>query len=107
MEEEAGVDFRPWDELIPDALGLIFRNLPLHEVLTVVPGVCKSWAKAVAGPYCWQEINLEEWSIRSHPDHIDRMLQMLIKRSGGSLRRLTVSGLGLGDNGIFSFIAEK
>lgn len=107
MEEEAGGDLRRWDELIPDALGLIFRNLSLHEVLTVVPGVCKSWGKAVAGPYCWQEINIEEWSRRCHPDHIDRMLQMLVMRSGGSPRELIVSSLGLRDKGIFSFIAEQ
>ncbi|KAK4795894.1 hypothetical protein SAY86_028220 [Trapa natans] len=35
------------------------------------------------------------------------MLQMLIKRSGGSLRKLTVFGLGLKNNDIFSFIAEN
>ncbi|OWM80999.1 F-box protein FBW2 [Punica granatum] len=106
MEEEANGNFRRWDELIPDALALIFRNLSLHEILTVVPGVCKLWAKAVAGPYCWQEINIEDWSSRCHPDHIDRMLEMLVRRSGGSIRKLNVSGLGLKDKGIFSFIAE-
>ena len=55
---EEGGDFRCWDELLPDALGLIFRNLSLEEVLTVVPRVCKSWGRAVMGPYCWQEIAL-------------------------------------------------
>ncbi|KAA8538112.1 hypothetical protein F0562_027720 [Nyssa sinensis] len=102
MEEVS--DFRCWDELIPDALGLIFSNLSLQEILTVVPRVCKSWGRAVMGPYCWQEINIEEWSNRSEPDHIDRMLRMLINRSCGSLRKLCVSGLQ--NDPIFSFIAE-
>ncbi|KAK2659793.1 hypothetical protein Ddye_006326 [Dipteronia dyeriana] len=103
MEGES--DLRLWDELIPDALGLIFKNLPLKEVLTVIPRVCKSWSKAVAGPYCWQEIDVEEWSNRCKPDHLDRMLQMLITRSSGSLRKLCVSGLR--NNMMFSFIAEN
>ncbi|RWW16858.1 hypothetical protein GW17_00019236 [Ensete ventricosum] len=30
-------EFRAWEELIPDALGLIFSNLSLQEILTVVP----------------------------------------------------------------------
>ncbi|XP_059636632.1 F-box protein FBW2-like [Cornus florida] len=103
MEAE-GADFRRWDELIPDALGLIFSNLSLQEMLTVVPLVCKSWRKAVMGPYCWQEIDIEEWSNRSKPDNIERMLRMLITRSSGSLRKLCVSGLP--NDLIFSFVAE-
>ncbi|XP_022738107.1 LOW QUALITY PROTEIN: F-box protein FBW2-like [Durio zibethinus] len=102
MEEQS--DFRHWDELIPDALGLIFSNLSLQEVLTVVPSVCKSWRKAVTGPYCWQEIDIEEWSKRCQPDQVDRMLRMLITRSSGSLRKLCVSGLQ--NDNIFSFITE-
>ena len=48
-ECEDGKEYRCWEELLPDALGLIFRNLPLQEVLTVVPRVCKSWGRVVAG----------------------------------------------------------
>ncbi|KAI3442786.1 uncharacterized protein J3R85_001055 [Psidium guajava] len=102
-----GSDYRRWDELIPDALGLIFKNLSLHEILTVIPRVCKSWAKAVVGPYCWQEIDIEDWSKECcFAGNIDRMLRMLITRSAGSLRKLSVSGTGLHDDDIFSFIAE-
>ncbi|XP_075491528.1 F-box protein FBW2 [Primulina tabacum] len=91
MDEEG--DFRKWDELIPDALGLIFKNLSLREVLTVAPRVCKSWGRAVSGPYCWQEIDIEEWSRNAKPEIVDRMLRMLIARSGGSLQKLSISGL--------------
>lgn len=102
---EVASDFRSWDELIPDALGLIFSNLSLQEKMTVIPRVCKSWAKAVTGPYCWQEIDIEEWSNRCQPRQLDRMLQLLVTRSSGSLRKLSVSGLQT--YSIFTFIAQK
>ncbi|XP_021824045.1 F-box protein FBW2-like [Prunus avium] len=102
MGEE--IEFRRWDELIPDALGLIFRNLPLQETLTVIPRVCKSWGRAVAGPYCWQEVDIMEWSKFRTPETITRMLQMLVLRSSGSLRKLCVAGLP--NDQCFSFIAD-
>ncbi|KAL1164004.1 hypothetical protein V6Z11_A06G040500 [Gossypium hirsutum] len=104
MQEEQS-EFRHWDQLPPDVLGLIFTNLSLQELLTVIPPVCKSWSKAVTGPYCWQDIDLNEWSCRCQPHQLDRMLRMLVTRSSGSLRNLHVSGL-LNDS-IFSFITEN
>ncbi|GMI71255.1 hypothetical protein HRI_000794800 [Hibiscus trionum] len=83
-------DFRCWDELIPDALGMIFKNLSLQETLTVVPSVCKSWRMVVTGPYC-KDIDVEQWSQQCRPEILDRMLQMLITRSSGSLRKLCVT----------------
>ncbi|KAB2597453.1 F-box protein FBW2-like [Pyrus ussuriensis x Pyrus communis] len=102
MEEDS--EFRRWDELIPDALGLIFRNLTLQETLTVIPRVCKSWGRAVSGPYCWQEIDIAEWSKFRPPETVTRMLQMLVIRSSGSLRKLCVAGLP--NDQTFSFIAD-
>ncbi|KAL1540807.1 F-box protein FBW2-like [Salvia divinorum] len=96
-------DFPKWDELIPDALGLIFKNLSLVELLTVVPRVCKSWGRAVSGPYCWQEIDIVEWSRNGKPETVERMLQLLVSRSCGSLRKLSVSGLA-GDQSIFFLV---
>ncbi|KAJ6791773.1 F-box protein FBW2 [Iris pallida] len=97
-------EYRAWEELIPDALGLIFRNLSLQEVLTVVPRVCKSWGRAVSGPYCWQDIDIEEWSQRCKPEQLDRLVRVLVARSNGSFRRLAV--FGLPDDNLFSFVAE-
>ncbi|WCJ43493.1 F-box protein FBW2 [Euphorbia peplus] len=102
--EEDGSEYRCWDELIPDALGLIFKNLSLQEILSVVPSVCKSWRSAVSGPYCWQEIDIGEWSSKRAPQHIDRMLRMLVTRASGSLRKLTVSGLP--NDSILQFLAD-
>ncbi|GJN22338.1 hypothetical protein PR202_gb09893 [Eleusine coracana subsp. coracana] len=79
-------EYRCWDELLPDALGLIFRNLPLQEVLTVLRGVCKSWAR------------------QSKPEQIGRMVELLVGRSGGSCRRITVSGLPC--DPLLSFIGD-
>ncbi|KAL8475113.1 hypothetical protein ACS0TY_030770 [Phlomoides rotata] len=98
---EEGNNYRKWDELIPDALGLIFKNLLLSEVLTVVPRVCKSWGRVVLGPYCWQEIDIEEWSKNCKPEIAERMLQLLISRSCGSLRKLCVCGLTSDDSIMF------
>lgn len=84
---------RKWNELIPDALGLIFKNVSLCDLLTVVPRVCKSWRKVVTGPYCWQEIDIEEWSRNHRPEVVDRMLRLLITRSCDSIRKLSVSGI--------------
>ncbi|MBA0625796.1 hypothetical protein Godav_003555, partial [Gossypium davidsonii] len=77
---------------LPDVLGLIFTNLSLQELLTIIPCVCKSWRKTVRDPHCWQDIDLDEWSCRWQPHQLDRMLRMLVRRSSGSLRNLHVSG---------------
>ncbi|CAL4966926.1 unnamed protein product [Urochloa decumbens] len=104
-ECEGAEEYMCWEELLPDALGLIFRNLPLQEVLTVVPRVCKSWGRVVAGPYCWQEIDIEEWSQQqSKPEQIGRMVELLVGRSGGSCRRISVSGLPC--DPLLSFIGD-
>ncbi|OIW02376.1 hypothetical protein TanjilG_04969 [Lupinus angustifolius] len=103
MEEAAG--FRDWKDLLPDLQGAIFTRLFLEERLSVVSSVCKSWASTLAGPYCWQEIDLEEWCNQTEPDKIDRMLVLLITRSSGSLRKLTVSFVQ--SEKTFTFIAEK
>ncbi|KAG4140718.1 hypothetical protein ERO13_D06G035150v2 [Gossypium hirsutum] len=104
MEEEQS-EFRRWDQLHPDLLGLIFINLSLQELLTVIPPVCKSWSKVVRGSHCWQDIDLFQWSIRWKPHQLDRMLRMLVTRSSGSLCSLHVAGLR--NDSIFSFITEN
>ncbi|KAM3194212.1 hypothetical protein ACQJBY_063632 [Aegilops geniculata] len=104
MEEHR--EERCWEDLLPDALGLIFRNLSLQEMLTVVPRVCKSWSRVVSGPYCWQEIDIQEWSQQQNkPDQLTRMVHTLVTRSGDSFRRISVSGLP--NDSLFTFIANQ
>ncbi|WOK92181.1 F-box protein FBW2 [Canna indica] len=98
-----GSEVRAWGDLTPDALGLIFRSLPLEDILTVIPTVCKSWGRAVSGPYCWQEIDIGEWSEMCKPEQLDQMLHMLIARSCGSFRSLRAYGLS---ESMFSFMAD-
>ncbi|MCL7023964.1 hypothetical protein MKW94_014554 [Papaver nudicaule] len=100
-----GGELRGWDELLPDALGLIFKKLSLQDILTVIPRVCKSWGSVVAGPYCWQEINIEDWSRLQSQDKINRMVEMLVTRSCGSVRKLGVTGLS--SERMLSFIANQ
>ncbi|XP_004299655.1 PREDICTED: F-box protein FBW2-like [Fragaria vesca subsp. vesca] len=101
---EMASDVRRWDELIPEALSLIFNGLSFKEKLTVIPMVCKPWSKVVMGSDCWREIDIEEWSNGCQSQHLDRMIQMLVARSGGSMRKLCVPELQ--NDMIFSFIAE-
>ncbi|XP_042475905.1 F-box protein FBW2-like [Macadamia integrifolia] len=99
-----GGEIRCWDELIPDALGLIFSKLSLKEKLTVIPRICKPWSKALMGPYSWQEIDIAQWCYDHYqPELLDRMLRMLIGFSG-SPRELSVYNIP--NDAIFSFIAD-
>lgn len=100
-----GTDSRRWEDLLPDVLGLIFKNLSLSEIFTVIPIVCKSWRKATMGPFCWQEIDIEDWSTVNDHGKVDQMLHVLITRSSGSPESLCVSGLQLESS--FYFIAEQ
>ncbi|KAJ8541973.1 hypothetical protein K7X08_016839 [Anisodus acutangulus] len=63
------------------------------------------WRKVLSfgarGPYCWQEIDIEEWSKNRCPDKLDRMLQL----RSGCPRKLCVSGLSQEPS--FSFIANN
>ncbi|KAL4566017.1 hypothetical protein LXL04_030126 [Taraxacum kok-saghyz] len=86
-------ELRNWAELLPDALGLIFSHLYLQERLTIVSRVCKSWNHVVLGPYCWQTIDITDWSCWANPDHMDPMLRLLVSRSSGTLREFNVSGI--------------
>ncbi|KAL6176915.1 hypothetical protein ACLB2K_053547 [Fragaria x ananassa] len=57
------------------------------------------------GSDCWREIDIKEWSNECQSQHLDRMIRMLVARSGGSMRKLCVSKLQ--NDMIFSFIAEQ
>ncbi|GLJ48749.1 hypothetical protein SUGI_1028030 [Cryptomeria japonica] len=104
MLDSKGECDRPWEELIPDALALIFKKMSFQEILTVVPAVCKSWRKVVLQPDCWQEIDIEDWCRRCTPEAMERMVKMLVHRSRGSMRKLSV--FGLTNDPIFDFITS-
>ncbi|KAI7980942.1 F-box protein FBW2 [Camellia lanceoleosa] len=67
--------------------------------------VCRSWLEAVAGPYCWTDIDIEQWCRRStRPLHlVDSTIKKLVRRSKCTFTR--ISAYKLGDSA-FSFIAN-
>ncbi|EHA8587266.1 F-box protein FBW2-like [Cocos nucifera] len=99
--EEVG---RRWSEgMSPEVLALIFGRIPADEMSRTVPFVCRGWREAVLGPYCWAEIDLEQWCRRvNRSDVIDSAFRRLIRRSRGNLRRLSAYRLG---NSAFSYVA--
>ncbi|CAL5329326.1 unnamed protein product [Camellia sinensis] len=77
----------------------------VEERVKTVGLVCRSWLEAVAGPYCWTDIDIEQWCRRSNrPLHlVDSAVRKLVRRSNCSFTR--ISAYKLGDSG-FSFIAN-
>ncbi|KAL8158648.1 hypothetical protein V2J09_000185 [Rumex salicifolius] len=73
-------------------LVLMFQH-SLVEVVQVIPLVCKSWGKYLEEPDCWRKIDVDGWCCpyEDVDDRYDYMLRMLIKKSSGFLRELSVS----------------
>ncbi|PON41061.1 hypothetical protein TorRG33x02_338850 [Trema orientale] len=90
-------EFRPWDELIPEAFELIFRTLSVQDKLTVIPSVCKSWGRV--------EIEIEGWKYYSKPETLSLLLQMIFPRCSGKLSSLSIIGLA-DDKSFLSLIAD-
>ncbi|KAK4285470.1 hypothetical protein QN277_002164 [Acacia crassicarpa] len=91
MEAESG--YQSWDdEQIREALGLILSRVSLQD--------------GVREPQFCHEIDLTKWSnCPQQPDQLDRIVQMLITRTSGSMGTLCVSGLQ--SDSIFTFIAHN
>ncbi|KAK8944123.1 F-box protein FBW2 [Platanthera zijinensis] len=98
-----GDERRYWNELNPELLALIFKRLPADELARTMSFVCRGWRDAVAGTYCWSEIDVEEWCRRvNRVDDIDVGVVKLVALSRGSVRRLSAYRIG---NWGFSFTA--
>ncbi|KAF5952525.1 hypothetical protein HYC85_010469 [Camellia sinensis] len=94
-----------WEGLNPEVLAQIFVRIEAAERVKTVGLVCRSWLEAVAGPYCWTDIDIEQWCRRSNrPLHlVDSAVRKLVRRSKCTFTR--VSACKLGDSA-FSFIAN-
>ncbi|KAI3739258.1 hypothetical protein L2E82_29657 [Cichorium intybus] len=91
---------RPWEGLNPEILALIFVRIPAEEMVSCVPFVCRPWMEVVAGPYCWQEIDVQAWCRRRNDSHaVDLVVKKLIRRSKWSVQRL--SAYRMGESGFF------
>ena len=102
MEEDC--DFHRWDELIPEALVLIFRKLSLTDKLSI-PHVCKSWRRVMNESDCWQEIDFGGLSYYFPAEAFNRLLQKLLRKSSGLLHTLCAEGLP--NDRSFSLIADQ
>ncbi|KAJ9558136.1 hypothetical protein OSB04_012750 [Centaurea solstitialis] len=103
MSNDEDAEGRRWEALNPEILTLIFvRIQPVDEMVRCVPFVCKSWMEVVAGPYCWQDINLFPWWWRCtlqrrfliETVEVDAVVGKLVQRSSCTLQRLSVNKIG-------------
>lgn len=84
-----------WAELTPEVLASIFALIPTDELARTMSFVCRSWRDVLAEPYCWSVVSLEDWCRRvDRADVIDFVVRQLVRRSRGTIRRLSVYHLG-------------
>ncbi|KAI3719667.1 hypothetical protein L6452_20569 [Arctium lappa] len=94
-----------WEDLNPEILALIFVRIPADEMVRKVPLVCKPWMEAVAGPYCWRDINVAEWCRRRNDIRaVDLAVSKLVRWSKCTFQRLSAYRLG---NPGFVFVANR
>lgn len=92
--------------LNPEILALIFVRIPADMMVRSVPLVCKPWREAVAGSYCWTDIDVEDWCRRRKDNNshsVDSVVRKLVRRSKSTFKRLSTYGLGYSG---FSFVAN-
>ena len=94
-----------WESLNPEILALIFTRLSAEERVGVLPLVCKSFAACVHGPYCWAEIDIDQWCRKMDRTgfQVDSAVRKLVRRTRGTVRRL--SAFKVGDPG-FAYVAN-
>ncbi|KAK9999374.1 hypothetical protein SO802_018977 [Lithocarpus litseifolius] len=94
-----------WESLNPEILALIFTRLSAEERVGVLPVVCKSFAACVHGPYCWAEIDIDQWCRKMDRTgfQVDSAVRRLVRRTRGTVRRL--SAFKVGDPG-FAYVAN-
>ncbi|MCL7035155.1 hypothetical protein MKW94_025349 [Papaver nudicaule] len=93
-----------WESLNPEILSDIFIRVHEQDGLArAVPFVCKPWREVFDSPYCWSDIDLEQWCRRvKNTGTIDFAVKKLVRRSKGNFHRLSVYMLS--DLG-FAFVA--
>ncbi|WCJ43644.1 hypothetical protein M5689_024372 [Euphorbia peplus] len=85
-----------WEELNPEILALILVRIPPEERLGHVSLVCKNWLACVSGPYCWSEINIQDWCRKKNRsvEDVDSVARKLMKRSRAAFHLLSAYKLG-------------
>lgn len=94
-----------WEGMNREILSLIFVRIPSDEVARSVAFVCRSWRDAVAEPYSWSHVDVEQWCRRcDEPEVIDHVVRKIVRRSRGTL--CCLSAFKLSDFS-FSFVAQS
>ncbi|TYI52870.1 hypothetical protein E1A91_D12G278900v1 [Gossypium mustelinum] len=93
-----------WEDLNSEILALILVRIPAEARVATASLVCKSWMSCVLGPFCWPDIDIQDWCRRRHlaVEYVDSAVRKLVRRKG-TFRRL--SAFRLGDSG-FAFAAN-
>lgn len=95
-----------WEGLNFEILGIVLSRIPAEQRIGVASVVCKSWRACIGGPYCWEEIDIDQWCRKRDRtvDQVNSAVRKLVRRSSkGTFRRL--SAYKLGDAG-FAFTAN-
>lgn len=68
---------RNWADIAPDLLANILVHLPLDELITEIPFVCKAWKLASEYPLCWEKLDFSDptLAICGTPRLIERALR--------------------------------
>ncbi|KAK1352093.1 F-box protein FBW2 [Heracleum sosnowskyi] len=98
-------EYGKWEGIPEELLALAVIRIPADEMMRVVPLVCKSWWAVVAGPLCWENIDLRQWSCRkTNSDQVDVAVRKLVRHSRSSFHHLSAFKLG---NSGFAFAANR
>lgn len=96
----------PWDELIPEALVLIFTKLPLKDKVTLIPCVCNSWRTVITSSDCWLAFDFGSLALAFDvtPEAFNALLEKLLRSSG---QFYAICSEGLPNDQSFSLIADQ
>ncbi|XP_065866625.1 F-box protein FBW2-like [Euphorbia lathyris] len=96
MSKRSSSSSTRWEDLNPDILAFILVRISIEERVGLVSLVCKNWLACVSGPYCWSEINIQDWCQKQDRsiEDVDRVAIKLMKCNRGSFGLLSATKLG-------------
>ncbi|XP_065848178.1 F-box protein FBW2-like [Euphorbia lathyris] len=102
MSKRSSSSSSRWNDLNPEILALILVRISIEERVGLVSLVCKNWLACVSGPYCWSEINIQNWCRKRQRsvEDFDSVAHNLMNRSRGLFR--LISAFKLGNRGFIS-----
>lgn len=100
-----------FDVLCDGLVANIFDRLTVKEKLSVIPRVCRRWHRLSQDALCWQCIDLNDWgdgwNLQGRRQLVERLIHVLVSRSGGCLREFTLTYIFFPIEGPLRLIAER